>query len=545
MNLLDKLNFVGYVGLSHYGIGATRGGSFRPECDERFSDIVGKGPRMPVPNRLNWWTWALLAIVPFQAAWSQERAKDAPAQKDAPAKAAEPKKEAPPEEKAAAAEPEAELAKAETAKPATVDGTRFELTENYRDPRVDAILDLSVVKETLPPRPNFSANEERQLQSMAGGSGDINPRIINRFVEAKAAELTNKKAIETMMTGEGSVNSIVRPIEKATTALLSASRASIASSNSPFMTSYAAAMIKTFPPLLEGHLISRTQATMALASTGSLDVVPTLIKLISDEKQPWQVKSLALLGINNSIGDGRKIVAFNQRTQWTIAVINMLRNEEDAPWFLKSQAAQLIGNLRIISESVPERKVHPAEVLMDFLIDKTQRPEVRLEAARALGLLDITSQFRPYNHQLVAVSTAEAIADIAQRVSEIAPTDSSRAQQLVAMMAERTTPAFQGIQGVVNSGFFQQMSNSSADAKTQDSVKALFDKIKGVINAGSAYIRARGDLVIARRTDLQSQIADLRKAIEENQPKNRTLVTGGKSYEAGASASDEVAQGAR
>lgn len=540
MNSLDKPDFVGYVGLSHYGIGATLVGAYHPEIGVRKSDKVGKGPRMPVPNRLNWWTWAFLAIVPVHFAWSQEPAKDAPARKaDEPAAKAAPASED-------SARP-ADATKAEVKPAATpgVNGTRFELTENFRDPRVDELLDIALVKETIPPRPLFSANEEKQLQSMAGGSGDINPRTINRFVEAKAAELTNKKAIEIMMSGEGAVNTAVRPIEKATTALISASRASNAASNSPFMSAYTAAMIKSFTPLLEGHLITRTQVTLAMSSTGSLDVVPTLIKLLSNPKQPWQVKSLALLGINNAIGDGRKIVAFNQRTQWTIAVINMLRNEEDAPWFLKAQAAQLIGNLRIISESVAEGKVHPAEVLMDFLIDKSQRPEVRLEAGRALGLLDITTQFRPFNHQLVAVSMAEAIADISQIAAGIPPTDSSRAQQLVAMMADRSAPAFQGIQGMVNSGFLQQMTYASADTKTQDAVKALFEKIKDTINAGSSYIRARGELIDARRTDFQTQIAELRKAIEANSPANRSLIKGGKTYEAPEAASAEVAQDAR
>ncbi len=548
MKPLDKPNFVGYVGLSHCGIGATHVGSFLRMRGARKLDIVGKGPRMPVPNRSNWWTWAILALVPFQAVWSQEASKDAPAKKDAAAKAdtkaaapAEPAKKAADEPKAAdEAKPESEPAKA-----TPVDGTRFELTENYRDPRVDDLLDIALVKEAIPPRPNFSASEEKQLQSMAGGSGDVNTRTINRFVEAKAADLTNKKAIETMMSGEGAVNTTVRPIDKATTALIAASRAARAASNTPFLTAYSAALIKTFQPLLEGHLITRTQAALAMASTGSLEIVPVMIKIMSDEKQPWQMKSLALMGINNAIAEGRKIVAFNQRTQWTIAINNMLRNEEDAPWFLKAQAAELIGNLRIISESVAEKKVHPAEVLMDFLTDAEERPEVRLEAARSLGLLDITTQFRPFNHQLVAVSTAEAIADIAERAAQIPPSDSSRAQQLIALIAENVTPAFQGVAGMVNTGYFQQMSNAFADAKTQDSVKALFEKIKGVVNSGSDYVRARGDLAVARRTDLQTRIAELRQAIKANQPENRSLIARGKTYEPRDKASADVAQDAR
>ena len=260
MNLLDKHDFVGYVGLSHYGIGATHVGTYHPESGERKSDKVGKGPRMPVPNRLNWWTWAFLAIVPVQSAWSQEAAKDDPAKKantpatksasesKAATKPAEAKAQTPKDQKKDAAEKAGEKPAAAPA----VNGTRFELTENYRDPRVDDLLDIALVKETVPPRPLFSANEEKQLQSMAGGNGDINPRTINRFVEAKAAELTNKKAIETMMSGEGAVNTAVRPIEKATTALIAASRASNAASNSPFMSAYSAAMIKTFTPCSKG-----------------------------------------------------------------------------------------------------------------------------------------------------------------------------------------------------------------------------------------------------------------------------------------------------
>lgn len=542
MNLLDNSNFVGYVGLSKYGNAAAFVSPHFLGIVERMSVTVGKGPRMRVPKRLNWWTLTLLACLTVQGASAQEAAKEAPKSEPASKKDAAPAEKAAPSEKAAPTEAEKTEAAPATAK---VDDPRFELTEAYRDPRVDDLLDISLVKEAIPPRPNFSNNEEKQLQNMAGGRGDLYPRTINRFVEAKAAELTNKKAIEAMLSGEGSVNSQVRILEQATLALIAASRASNAAANSPFMSAYAAAMIKTFQPLLEGHLITRSQVALAMASTGSLDIVPSMIKILGDEKQPWQMKAIALNGINNAIQEGRRIVAFTQRTQWTISIINMLRNEEDAPWFLKAQAAAVIGNLRIVSESVPERKVHPAEVLMDFLTDDQARPEVRLEAGRGLGLLDVTSQFRPFNHLLEVTALAEAIADIAERASTIPPSDSSRSQQLIALLAEKSIPAFLGIEGMVNSGFLPQMAIASSDTKSQDSAKAIFEKIKGVINAGSAYIRARGALVPERRTDLQTQIIELRKLIGENEPKSRTLIPGGKEFPVPESASAEVAQGSR
>ena len=95
------------------------------------------------------------------------------------------------------------------------------------------------------------------------------------------------------------------------------------------------------------------------------------------------------------------------------------------------------------------------------------------------------------------------------------------------------------------SGYLQQMTYASADAKSQDAVKAVFEKVKDTINAGSSYIRARGELIAARRTDFQTQIAELRKAIEANSPANRSLIKGGKTYDARESASAEVAQDAR
>lgn len=418
--------------------------------------------------------------------------------------------------------------KPEAAKP---ESASIELTESYRDGRVDDALNTDLIKELPGPRPTFSQNEERQVLTAAGGRGDANPRSISRFVEAKAADLTNRKAIEAMIGDQGNVNSVVRPIEAATQALINASKAANAASNTPFMSTYSAALIKTMQPLLKAHLVTRVQALIALASTGSLDVNPLLIQVMSDDEQPWQMKLIAIRGANNSIQAGRRPMAFNARTQLTVALCNLIREETDAPWFIKAEAAEVIGNLRIVSESVAGRKVEPAELMMSLLINPEERPEVRFAAARALGLMEVPSQFRPFNNHLVAASVAQAIADTAKKVMTSTPTDSSRGQQLVALMADRVPSAFIGEQGMTDSGLVRQAVVGQASTEAKAAIDALFAAIKPVINAGSNYVKSRGDIVEGRRTDLQTTIAELEKAIAKNQSKDRTLIKGGESFD--------------
>ncbi|MCY2936103.1 MAG: hypothetical protein NT172_18305 [Planctomycetota bacterium] len=436
----------------------------------------------------------------------------------------------------------ADAAKADV--PATFKPPEVNLAESYRDPRVDDAMNADLIKELPTPKPVFSQNEEKQVIAIAGGRGDLVTRSINRFVEAKAADLTNKKAIETLISGEGTVNTLVRPIETATKQLIRASRDSNAAANSPFMSAYVATLIRVLQPQLKAHLVTRVQVAQVFAATGSVDVIPILVSIIGDETQPWQVKMIALEGINNVIQGGKRSLGFSQRTQLTVAVQNMLREEKNPPWFLESLASKLIGNLRIVSELVSERKVEPAETLLGFLIDPAEHAEVRFEAARSLGLLDIPNQFRPFNYLLVATSVADAVAQTGTQVAAMTPTDSSRAQQLVAIMADKVSPSFLGIQGILDSGILRQAEVGKAEAETRKAIDTLFAKIKDVVNTASNFTRARGELVQARRTDLQSQVVELKKLVDKYQPKDRTLVKGGKAFEIkGAAAPAQVAQG--
>jgi len=500
---------------------------------------------MPEPKCQKSWCRALvfsLMVMAPASLWAQSPKDTGKTQAKEAAKGADQSKSAAP---AKAVEPaKGEAPKAEAPKQAA---QTVELTESYRDGRVDDALSTDLIKELPAPRPTFSQNEERQVLTAAGGRGDANPRSISRFVEAKAADLTNRKAIEAMIGDQSNVNATVRSIETATQSLVNVSKAANAASNTPFMSTYSAALIKTFQPLLKAHLVTRVQALIALASTGSLDVNPVLIQVISDDEQPWQMKLIAIRGINNSIQAGRRPMAFNARTQLTVALCNLIREETDAPWFIKSEAAEVIGNLRIVSESVAGRKVEPAELMMSLLTNPEERPETRFAAARALGLMEVPTQFRPFNTQLVAASLAAAVVDSAKKVMTTTPTDSSRGQQIVAIMAERIPSAFNGEQGLTESGLIRQGTVGQSSSESKAAIDDLFNKIKPVINAGSNYVKSRGDIVDARRTDLQTTIADLEKAVAKNQPKDRTLIKGGEAFELEEPAAEEkgkeVAQG--
>lgn len=476
---------------------------------------------MPKPKLLNFWCWALLASTATTGAvnvYGQD-AKEA----TTPQETAKPD-EKPEVSAAAAVEPESDL------------------TETFRDPRVDDALSTDLIKELPGPRPNFTQNEERQFMTMAGGRSDSNPRLISRFVDAKASELTNRKAIEAMISGEGNVSSTVRPIESATTAMINASRAANANGNTPFMTTYAAVLIKTLQPLLKAHLVTRVQSAIVLASTESMDVTPTLIQILGDEEQPWQMKFIAVQGLNNSIQKGRRPLAYNNRTQITVAVCNLVRNESDVPWFIKSEVCDVVANLRIVTESVSGRKVEPAELMMELLTNESERAEVRFAAARALGLMEIPSQFRPFNYQLVAASVGHAVVDTAKNVLSTTPSESSRGQQLVAILAAKLPAAFSGEQGMTESGLKRQVVVGLASNDVKAAVDEIQAKVNSVVNAASQFVKSRGEIVQARRTDLQTSILELEKTVAKYQPVDRALIKGGATFENGSPA-ESVAQG--
>ncbi|MFM1801713.1 MAG: hypothetical protein RJA81_1065 [Planctomycetota bacterium] len=469
---------------------------------------------MPKPKFLNFWCMALL--VASAASFAQTAHGQATAD--------EPKATGNQDDtKAAASQP----AESKTDQP----DPEFEFTETYRDPRVDDALSEDLIKELAPPRPTFSTNEERQVMNSAGGRGENNPRVLKRFVTAKASDLTNRKSIEAMLSGEGSVSSLVRPIEAATMAMVNVSKAANAANNSPFMVTYTAVLIETLQPLLKSHLITRVQAAIVLASTGSLDVNPTLLQIIADDEQPWQMKLIAVQGVNNAIQYGRRPMAYNTRTQITVAMCNLLRGESDIPWFIKSEACNVIGNLRIISEVVSDRKVEPAELMMSLLVNSGERAEVRLEAARALALMEIPSQFRPFNLQLVAASVGQAVVDSAKRISAETPSDSSRGQQLVALLANKLPEVFLGDETKTASGLQGQANSTLASRELKAVIDEIFTKVKDVTNAGSQFVKSRGQIIQARRTDFLTTIDALEKVVIKNQPQDRALIKGGETFE--------------
>jgi hypothetical protein len=324
-------------------------------------------------------------------------------------------------------------------------------------------------------------------------------------------------------------------------------------------------------PVLKNHLIPRVQAMIVLGQSGSTDLLPTYVAQIKEPNQTVWVKLWALQGIVNAIEDGGRLSGENQ-SQTAKVVADFLSTTEDIPWPVQLRALEALSALKQGYEPQHPERAAMASAAMKVLADSNAKPEVRSEAARALGLMQIATNVRKYNFPLVAHSIGTLAADlgtqinslIAERVTKAATTKTAtapdaakpaaktpkakgkaaeqpppaaaaappstnpvKAKYLTALLVGPVYQAFDGVPGPRGeTGGLIRTANGDGVAYSQK----VFDLVKNVAKASVDLIMAGSRQIGEKKKGLEARVRTLRDFLEKNAPPDRHLVQGGQDF---------------
>lgn len=470
-------------------------------------------------RRGNSWLW--LAVVLAGASPTLGQTLEPPKSKtDVPKKdAATPaKKDATPAAKQDAAPAEA----AEDLEEAPPPGGHYEI---FRDPRAEEAMEkFKKVGKDCPDRLVAT------VKSMAA-QGAVDRDSIKQFVQGMAYRLTDTTNINAVVNPPAKLNMnapAARAVAVAVENLIDPILTARATKNTSFLSAYNQELLETMPQLLNNHLLSRVQAAIVLAQTGTPQVVPILLKELKDPKQTIWVKLEATRGITNVVEGGVNADALSATDAANAAkvIVDYLAAEKDLPWPAQFRAIEALGALRQASLPAFPQKAEIASTAMKYLVDPEARTEVRAQAAWTLGMLRVTSATSKYNFLLVAYYNGLLSAEIAETVNAIFPDNVPQSEYLTGLLVSQLYQCFNGIENSRESGILKV----PAAASSVPYLKQVSELQSAVAKAAVELIRAPTGLRKGLKKDLGDRISALKTFLAKNPPKDFHLVPGGPEF---------------
>jgi hypothetical protein len=173
------------------------------------------------------------------------------------------------------------------------------------------------------------------------------------------------------------------------------------------------------------------------------------------------------------------------------------------------------------------KKADMANAAMSILADATAKLEVRSEAARALGLMQISSSVAKYNYRLVVHTAGQLAVELGGRIASGYGKNQNqdKAKYLAALLIGPVYQAFDGVPGSRDSGLIHVVAADSAPY-----VQSIFDLVKPVAKAAVDLNLAGSRQVADKQKELLARVAVLKDFLEKNAPADRRLVPDGTEY---------------
>jgi hypothetical protein len=168
-----------------------------------------------------------------------------------------------------------------------------------------------------------------------------------------------------------------------------------------------------------------------------------------------------------------------------------------------------------------------ATAAMRLLSDYQAKPEVRSEAARALGLMEITSAVRGYNFPLIAHTAGQLAAELGTQVSANFKNNPVKSRYLTVLLAGPVYEAFDGVAGARDSGLIHM-----ATGEAESYVSQVFELVKPIVKASSDLLISPSRQVADRQKDIAAKVAALKQFLSKSPPRSRSLVQGGPEFPA-------------
>jgi hypothetical protein len=453
----------------------------------------------------------------------------------------EPTKGAPPAAKSATAKPGAVTAGAADesdktatapditapANPADPSQTRkIAPNEVFRDQKAEALVDLAKLK-TAPAKPIAQA-DLFEFNAQAGGvNATIDKDLISRVIDAMVAKLTDRANVQALIDPPPSLAPTApafHGVQEATTALLEPIFQAKSVKNQAFLNTYCRLLKEKLTPQLKNHLIPRVQAMIILGEAGIADYLPLYEAQIKDANQTLWVKLWALEGMVNVVEEGGRLTAQDQIVA-AETVANFLDKTDDIPWPVQLRAMEALTAMRQGFQPNRPQKALMANAAMTLLADGNARVEVRSEAARALGLMQISSAVSKYNYSLVAHSAGQLAAELGNRIATGFSANPEKAKYWTALLIGPVYQAFDGTPGARDSGLIHTTTGPSATY-----VQNVFEHVKPVVRSVIDLLSAGQRQIKDKQKEVLSRVTALKDFLDQNAPADRHLVPDGAEF---------------
>lgn len=470
-------------------------------------------------------------------AWAWPVAAPATAQQ-APAQAAEAAKEAPPAADAGDDAPKEAVDPSASQKAATL--------AVYKDPNIEAIRDVKKFQEI---RANpVQAQEINQLKAMAASPvASVDQNVINNVVGAMVSQMSSPRNIQAALDPANEKNAaVVTAVQSATQNLLEPIFSARSAKNAGFQAKYNQVLLQKIPPLFKHHFIPRIQGMIVLAQSANPEALKVLLDEIKSPTQTYWVKLWAFRGITNiKVYSNRLTAAQEAEAAKTIA--DQLLKGKDWPGWVQFRALEALTALRQGFLPASPRTADMASAAFQYLTDESLAPDVRAEAARALGSMQIGTAVPKYNQVVVAYATARLAATLLDTIVDVHFENPLRSQELTTVLVGPVFQAFTGQEGARESGL---LNSTSGNVKAD--VQKYFDALKPVAIAATALTASPVGQVEALRKDaraqavrddLRAKVAEYKAFLDKTPPADALLFPNGPSLPApGSPAAEEPAK---
>jgi hypothetical protein len=427
---------------------------------------------------------------------------------------------------------------------------RVSPVEIFKDPYAEELLNLKKYRQigNRAPMPG-------DLDAVRTMAGDLNTpvdrTVIQRVVDGMVAQLTDPRNIQALIDpppGSNRAAPGARAIEQATTNLIELIYSARGSQNARFLSSYNSVLLRSLAPLLKHHLVPRIQAMIILGQTGNPEAFKLFLDEIKNPQQTIWVKLWAIRGITTikKYSWGRLTASQDIEAARVLADLVSDKNK-DVPWPVQLRALEALSYLRQGFVPSSPKSAEMAVAVMHVLTDPKARSDVRAEAARALGMMQISSAVSNYNFGLVAHATAQLAARVGDQIvanySETGkPLNATKAEYLTTLLLGPIYQTFDGMPEGRESGLL----HVNAGAARGD-VEKVLEQTRPVVRAAMELVRAPTGQLKARRKDLKDRVASLKEFLAKNVPANRHLVPSDDGFleEADAQAAAAQVAGAR
>ncbi|QEH33062.1 hypothetical protein OJF2_15580 [Aquisphaera giovannonii] len=398
--------------------------------------------------------------------------------------------------------------------------------EIFKDPAAQELIDLKKFNP-IRNRPADPADIGAVKEMAANPAAPVDATIIRRMIGGMIAQLTDTKNIQSLIDPPpGSIDS--RAIETATRNLQEPLFAARASKSNTFLNEYNRALVQMLPAVLKNHLVPRIQAMIVLGQTGSPEALKIFLDEIRNKDQTVWVKLWALRGLSNIVRYNETPRLNNQQTVDAAKVVaEFLDGNEEMPWPVKYRALEALSYLRQGAEPKSPKEARMAKAAAKVLAAPKARLDIRAEAARALGMMQITNAVTDYNFKLVAYLAGQVAAGAGEAVlssysDKGPPLNAAKAQYMTALLVGPLSQVFEGQPGVRDSGLL----HNPAAASSRSDIQKVQGQITAVAKSALELVRAPAGQRAAERKDLEAQIGRLKEFLAKNVPANGHLVPG-------------------